>query len=333
MLVNMENLCQEGQRAQVARKILSVLACSKRETDVIGWHRNHSTIGVIFTEIGDSEHGLIKAAILSSLQRALSSSFTVEDIDKIEIAFHFFPEENDREGPSEPGATALYPDLAKWHDSRRTRFVIKRTMDLAGSSIGLVLLAPILLLIGILIKVSSRGPVLIRQPRLGRLGKTFIFYKFRSMYVNTRHDVHREYVKRFIGGEVEGPGGKSEESRACVYKMKDDARITPIGRFLRKTSLDELPQLLNVLRGEMSLVGPRPPIPYEIECYDLWHRGRVLEAKPGITGLWQVKGRSRTTFDEMVRLDIKYIREWSCWLDLRILLETPWAVLSGRGAY
>ncbi len=118
-----------------------------------------------------------------------------------------------------------------------------------------------------------------------------------------------------------------------VYKITNDPRITPLGRFLRKTSLDELPQFINVLKGEMSLVGPRPPIPYELENYDAWHRHRLLGKKPGITGLWQVKGRSKTTFDSMVRLDLQYIREWSLWLDVKLLLQTPLAVLRGKGAY
>jgi lipopolysaccharide/colanic/teichoic acid biosynthesis glycosyltransferase len=115
--------------------------------------------------------------------------------------------------------------------------------------------------------------------------------------------------------------------------MTNDRRITALGNFLRKTSLDELPQFVNVLKGEMSLVGPRPPIPYECEIYDLWHRKRLLEMKPGITGLWQVEGRSRRTFDEMVRLDLRYINEWSLWLDLKIILKTPWVMVSGSGGY
>ncbi len=115
--------------------------------------------------------------------------------------------------------------------------------------------------------------------------------------------------------------------------MTSDQRITPLGRILRKTSLDELPQFFNVLKGEMSLVGPRPPIPYEYEIYDIWHRNRVRTMKPGITGLWQVEGRSRRTFDDMVRLDLKYIGKWSIWLDLKILLKTPWVVVSGNGGY
>ncbi len=117
-----------------------------------------------------------------------------------------------------------------------------------------------------------------------------------------------------------------------VYKLTNDSRITPVGRFLRKTSLDEFPQFFNVLKGDMSLVGPRPPIPYECEKYDVWHKRRILEVKPGITGLWQVKGRSSTTFDDMVRLDLNYVTHWSLLLDLKILFQTPFAVLKGKGA-
>jgi lipopolysaccharide/colanic/teichoic acid biosynthesis glycosyltransferase len=142
--------------------------------------------------------------------------------------------------------------------------------------------------------------------------------------VNSDPAIHKEYIRNLIGNKVGDSG---------AYKIKNDPRVTPIGRFLRKSSLDELPQFINVLKGEMSLVGPRPPIPYEFESYALWHRRRILEAKPGITGLWQVDGRSRTTFDEMVRMDLRYIRNQSFWLDVKILLKTPFAVLSGDGAY
>ena len=147
----------------------------------------------------------------------------------------------------------------------------------------------------------------------------FKLLKFRTMVVNAEQLI--KDLEKY--NEADGP----------LFKMKNDPRVTAMGRFLRKTSLDELPQLLNVLKGDMSLVGPRPPIPYEFECYDLWHRRRVLEAKPGITGLWQVSGRSRTTFDDMVRLDLRYIRNRSLWLDFKIILKTPLAVLSGAGAY
>jgi lipopolysaccharide/colanic/teichoic acid biosynthesis glycosyltransferase len=143
--------------------------------------------------------------------------------------------------------------------------------------------------------------------------------------------IHREYVRKFIAGKAD-PAGVGDNQNV-VYKIQDDPRVTRVGKFLRKTSLDELPQFINVLKGEMSLVGPRPPIPYELEAYQIWHRRRVLEAKPGITGLWQVNGRSRLKFDDMVRLDLQYAKTWSLWLDIKILLQTPRAVLFGAGAY
>jgi lipopolysaccharide/colanic/teichoic acid biosynthesis glycosyltransferase len=151
------------------------------------------------------------------------------------------------------------------------------------------------------------------------------------MSVSTDAGIHKEYVQNFIAGKAQPAGAVKDQK--VVYKITSDPRVTWIGRFMRRTSLDELPQFWNVLNGEMSLVGPRPPIPYEIDAYDIWHRRRLLEAKPGITGLWQVHGRSRTTFDEMVRLDLRYSRTWSPLLDLKILLQTPRAVISGNGAY
>ena len=186
-------------------------------------------------------------------------------------------------------------------------------------------------MIAVLIKLTSKGPILFRQERVGQYGRKFMFLKFRSMYVNNDHAIHREYVKSLIAGSADStdaPGGQRK-----VYKLTNDPRITWIGGFLRKTSLDEIPQFFNVLRGEMSLVGPRPPIAYEVESYDIWHRRRLLGVKPGITGLWQVAGRSRTTFDEMVRLDLQYAKSWSVWMDLRILVQTPRAVVAGDGAY
>jgi lipopolysaccharide/colanic/teichoic acid biosynthesis glycosyltransferase len=165
---------------------------------------------------------------------------------------------------------------------------------------------------------------------VGQYGAPFVFLKFRSMSVDNDCGIHRDYVRALISGRAErkSPSGKSQG----VYKLTRDPRVTRIGALLRRTSLDELPQLYNVLKGEMSLVGPRPAIPYEVEAYELWHRRRVLEAKPGLTGLWQVKGRSRVTFDEMVRLDVRYAVTQSLWLDAKILIGTPRAVILGEGA-
>jgi lipopolysaccharide/colanic/teichoic acid biosynthesis glycosyltransferase len=154
------------------------------------------------------------------------------------------------------------------------------------------------------------------------------------MFTNNDHSVHKEFVQQLIAGKVKpSTNGNGNGNGHGVYKIKADPRVTRIGSFLRRSSLDELPQLINVLRGEMSLVGPRPPVRYEVDAYEIWHRGRLMEAKPGITGLWQVNGRSRVKFDEMVRLDIRYARTWSLWLDIKILVRTPHAVLLGEGAY
>jgi lipopolysaccharide/colanic/teichoic acid biosynthesis glycosyltransferase len=206
-------------------------------------------------------------------------------------------------------------------------------MDILGSSLLIVFLSPVFLTVAFLIKLGSNGPVLFKQERVGLFGKRFMFLKFRSMFVDNDPTIHQDFVKNLIRGEKGQAGSKESTEKKGTYKITKDPRVTPIGLFLRKSSLDELPQFFNVLRGEMSLVGPRPPIPYECENYDIWHRKRVLEMKPGITGYWQVKGRSKTTFDEMVRMDIQYTREWSLWLDIKILLKTPWVVLTGKGAY
>jgi lipopolysaccharide/colanic/teichoic acid biosynthesis glycosyltransferase len=171
---------------------------------------------------------------------------------------------------------------------------------------------------------------LFQQKRIGQLGTPFTFLKFRSMYTNNDSSEHKEYVRQLIAGQAEKKAANG--SGEGVFKLTNDPRITPVGRILRRSSLDELPQLINVLRGEMSLVGPRPPVPYEVEAYATWHRRRLLEAKPGITGLWQVEGRSRVEFDDMVRLDLRYARDCSPLLDLKILLQTPKAVMSGDGA-
>ena len=211
----------------------------------------------------------------------------------------------------------------------------KRVIDIIGSSLMLVIFSPVWLTIALAIKVSSKGPVLFRQRRVGQYGKTFTFLKFRSMHVDNDSSVHREYVTQLIAGQARRnlPNNGGKGNGVGVYKLTNDARVTRLGRFLRRSSLDELPQLLNVLSGEMSLVGPRPAIPYELAAYQIWHRRRVLEVKPGITGLWQVNGRSRIKFDEMVRLDLRYAETWSPWLDIKILLRTPRAVFAGEGAY
>jgi len=202
-------------------------------------------------------------------------------------------------------------------------------MDIVGSLLALTFGLPLFLAVALAVKLTSRGPVVFLQERVGQNGKKFDFLKFRSMYVDSDQTIHQEYTRALI--ENANSAGPSHDGQVH-YKLTADPRVTPVGRFLRKSSLDELPQFVNVLKGEMSLVGPRPPLPYEVECYQVWHRRRLLAAKPGITGLWQVEGRSRVKFDDMVRMDLRYSTSWSIWMDIKILLQTPRAVLSANGA-
>jgi exopolysaccharide biosynthesis polyprenyl glycosylphosphotransferase len=208
------------------------------------------------------------------------------------------------------------------------RFV-KRTSDIVIASIAVALTSPLWLIIALLIKRDSPGPVFFRQERVGMDGRVFLCLKFRTMYSDADDLPHRKIYQKNIEGDKDANAGDSE---APIFgKVPDDPRITSVGKWLRRSSIDELPQLFNVLHGEMSVVGPRPPIPYEVEEYDLGHRKR-LDMKPGITGLWQVSGRSRLTFEEMVRVDLYYIENWSIWLDMKILLLTFPAILRGDGA-
>ncbi len=207
---------------------------------------------------------------------------------------------------------------------------MKRAFDIVFASLMLLVAGPIMLVISLMVKKTSSGPILFVQERLGRDGTPFNFYKFRSMKHNSDDAIHREFAAMFISGDEESCSTTKNGEK--VFKMERDPRITSIGAFLRKTSLDELPQLLNILKGEMTLVGPRPPIAYEIENYQPWHMER-LKAVPGLTGLWQVSGRSSVSFDEMVRLDIRYINEWTLWKDVVIMLKTLPVVLKGTGGY
>jgi lipopolysaccharide/colanic/teichoic acid biosynthesis glycosyltransferase len=211
--------------------------------------------------------------------------------------------------------------------SRQIPMALKKTIDFLGSATALFLFFPVFLAAAVAIKATSKGPVFFRQKRMGMNGKIFHVLKFRSMYMDNDEKKHRQYIEKYIKEQ------KNSAVEPGVFKLNNDSRITPVGNFLRKTSLDELPQLINVVKGEMSIVGPRPPIPYEYDMYDIWHRRRLLTCKPGITGLWQVTGRSRTTFDEMVRLDLMYINEWSLWLDIKIMFMTPRVMVSGKGGY
>jgi len=317
---NGKNLC----------KLVAALSLSTRQTDVAGWYETDRVVGVMFTEICLEERQKIVSTMISRVSEILRDHLSLDQFSRVSFSFHVFPEDWDKDSikPSNP---VFYPDLTRQSDKRRVSGALKRMIDIVGSVVALTALSPVFLIVAVAVKASSRGSVFFRQQRLGQNGQPFIFLKFRSMYVNNDSSIHQEYIKKLISGDAERH--KCDGSDEGVFKLTKDSRITRVGAFLRKTSLDELPQFYNVLKGEMSLVGPRPPIPYEVENYDFWHRRRLLEAKPGITGLWQVSGRSRVTFDEMVRLDLRYARTWSPWMDIKILLQTPLAVLLGEGAH
>lgn len=322
-------------RDSLLHNVCSVLFKSTREIDVKGWYKHDAVLGILFTElagVGESAD-LARSNILQKLRRNLVESTDRKDLERIVVTSHVFPEVGENEEPGLPDSN-LYPDLlSKKRPVKRFSLFLKRFFDLVVSFLLLVLLLPLLLTISFLVKATSRGPVFFKQKRVGHFGRTFTFLKFRSMYTDTDSEIHRQYIEQFIGQNKPNTADPASGNGNGVYKITNDPRVTAVGRFLRKTSLDELPQLINVFRGEMSLVGPRPPIPYECERYDIWHRRRLLEIKPGLTGLWQVTGRSSTSFDEMVRLDLKYALEWSLWLDFKILLQTPWVVVTGKGAY
>jgi lipopolysaccharide/colanic/teichoic acid biosynthesis glycosyltransferase len=262
----------------------------------------------------------------------LQDSLGTKGAARIVITTHIFPESWNQNGTERPADLKLYPDLSEKRSKKRLPIVVKRGIDVLGSAFLLLILSPILAAIALAIKLTSKGPVIFEQERLGQFGTKFKCLKFRTMYKDNDPRIHREYVQDFIAGQTQQLSN-SDNNEPVVYKLTNDPRVTPVGRFLRKTSLDEFPQFFNVLRGEMSLVGPRPPVFYEFELYDYWHRRRVFELKPGVTGLWQVNGRSRTCFDDMVRLDLRYSQTWSLWLDLKILLATPLAVVAGNGAH
>ena len=209
--------------------------------------------------------------------------------------------------------------LQAWRLTVRFSYVMKRAIDVFGSLVGMVLLSPVFLGIALAVKLTSPGPVIFAQVRVGRYGRHFRFYKFRSMYVDAE-----ERKKELLA--------KNESKDGVIFKMKDDPRITKVGKFLRHTSLDELPQLWNVFIGDMSLVGPRPPVPKEVQEYTLDDRKR-LDVIPGITCLWQIRGRSEIPFHEQVRLDKEYIMAPSIWTDIKILLKTIPAIIGGKGAY
>jgi len=324
LLLELRILLRDGQqwRRSLVKNVIQSLQSCARQTDMIGWYKHNTVIGVIFTELRQEEPSI--GTILERVNTALQARLTPEQIDAVTLSIHLYPHQ---EAGSSDAAThvKLYPDRTR----KKLTSLMKRIVDVLGSSSLLVLLSPVFICIGVAIKLTSPGPILFQQTRVGQFGQPFKFLKFRSMYTNADPRVHEQYIKEFILQSKNGSGAPDGLKQDGLFKLSKDSRITPLGHYLRRSSLDELPQLLNVLMGTMSLVGPRPPIPYEVKDYDLWYRRRVFEAKPGITGLWQVQGRSRITFEDMVRLDLHYIDTWSLWTDFKLLLQTPLAVFKG----
>jgi lipopolysaccharide/colanic/teichoic acid biosynthesis glycosyltransferase len=315
LLISLGDRSTEATRREVAEAVTA----ARWDTDIVGWFEQDRVIGLI-RPLAHVERAEAAAALAATVQRELLRAIRPEGPATCSIRLEVY---------SAQAQAAARPSRTSWQKTNAAaREVSKRALDVAGSLSLLCLLSPVFLAVCGLIKLTSKGPVLFRQVRVGQENRPFTMFKFRTMHVNADPAIHQQYVTQFIQS-----GGRTEGAADKVFKIVDDPRVTPLGHFLRRASLDELPQFLNVLRGEMSLVGPRPPLPYEVERYKAWHLRRLSEAKPGITGLWQVTGRSRTTFDEMVRLDLQYAKSHSFWTDIKILLATPRAMVSGNGAH
>lgn len=322
MLLGSEDFHEQSGRALVRSLSAAISSCT-RETDVLGWYEQGQTLGLLLTEVGQTSESTLNA-VLQKVSVAVRRAVNADQYRSINIRFRSFPQHSTNDFDDDE--RMLYPDITRKQPRSWANF-FKRALDILGSLFALVAFLPFFAVIPLLVKMTSKGPVLFCQTRVGQFGREFKFYKFRSMHVSSDPRLHEEYVTKLIAGHKDVGQGNG------AYKLTNDPRVTPIGRMLRKTSLDELPQFINVLLNDMSLVGPRPPLPYEYKRYRPWHKRRVLELKPGITGIWQIEGRSRTTFDEMVRLDLKYYYERSLWLDLKLLIQTPVAMFSGNGAY
>jgi exopolysaccharide biosynthesis polyprenyl glycosylphosphotransferase len=301
-------------------EILSIVRSKTRATDICGF-ANDKTIGVL---LPNTDEKGAKEICEKLVQESKNSpfSFTVSTYPD-----HIF-ESLAKNGCVRPDTFPFA--LEDTTGASWIELALKRGMDIVGAIVGLLIFMPVMLMTALAIKATSPGPIIFRQARLGKQGVPFTFYKFRSMHMNMDDQIHREYIRDFIQGDHAKVNQGDEKEP--FFKIKSDPRITKVGKFIRKTSIDELPQFFNVLKGEMSLVGPRPPLAYEAEKYQAWHLRRILEMKPGITGLWQVEGRSKTDWDDTVRLDIQYIQNWSLLFDLKLMVRTVIAVIRGRGA-
>jgi lipopolysaccharide/colanic/teichoic acid biosynthesis glycosyltransferase len=302
--------------------VVDALADRRHDTDVIGWYEQGAVIGLI-RSLADQDPGEAAASLAASVRRQLVIGLNQSGSEGCSLRLEVYSPRRE----AIPAVLREPEDLSQ-KSRKHLRRCAKRLLDIAGSIALVAVLSPLFLLIAALVKATSRGPVFFRQQRIGTGGRPFMMLKFRTMRLGADESIHKQYVTQFIqsgAGAAAADGG--------VFKIVNDPRVTALGRLLRRSSLDELPQFFNVLKGEMSLVGPRPPLAYEVENYKRWHRRRLFEAKPGITGLWQVTGRSQTTFEDMVRLDLRYARSHSVWTDIKILAATPRAVVIGKGAH
>jgi len=306
--------------------VVDSVAAVSRPTDVLGWLEQGSVIGLILKH-GNAIDAAVTRELEAKVRLALSERMDVATMARCSMRLLLHCGVSTACTQADFGADPFERMACRQKVRRIVRAVTKRGLDITGSLALLALLSPVFLIVAALVKLTSSGPVIFRQARVGRSARLFTMLKFRTMRIDADDAIHQQYVTQFITASHQ-----HSRSSDAVYKIVNDPRLTPIGRFLRKTSLDELPQFWNVLTGDMSLVGPRPPVPYEVNHYKPWHRRRVLEVKPGVTGLWQVTGRSRTTFEDMVRLDLRYARTCSLWNDIKILLATPRAVVTGKGA-
>jgi lipopolysaccharide/colanic/teichoic acid biosynthesis glycosyltransferase len=310
-----------AREPQCIDRLVEALHGCKRETDVIG-HVGDDSIALLCPDTGEPGVQCLLAKLADR-----TGPLPIEH-DTATFPHDLF--ESLDHGSELPPAFA--PFLVEPTTRHNGSYPGKRALDIAGALFALMLLWPVMLLVALAVRLDSAGPVLFRQYRLGKDARLFAFYKFRSMVHGGNDELHRAHVRRLIADQAAAARQAAASGADAPYKLRADPRVTRIGRFIRKTSLDELPQFFNVLRGDMSLVGPRPPLGYETAHYQSWHLRRILTVKPGITGLWQVDGRSRVSFDEMVRMDLRYIRDCSLALDLQLLMKTVVVVLRCDGA-
>jgi lipopolysaccharide/colanic/teichoic acid biosynthesis glycosyltransferase len=286
-------------------EMFSALSRCIRDTDILGWYVSNAIIGILFTEVSARERCAMPAAQVVRAMEVLRETAVLNQISRVAISCQSYPDSSQCGACTKQQFAVFYPDIWAQRQHQRIALIAKRIIDITASFVALVVLGPVFALIALLIRFSSAGPVIHRQERIGQFGRTFNLLSFRSTRVEPkpgRRDPKKHFVERKDFTEESG-----------------DSSVIPTGGFLHRYHFDELPQLINVLRGDMSLVGPRPPRRYEFQETQFWHRHRVIMTKPGITGLCQIQRHREMPFDEIVRLDLEYSRNWSIWLDLRIL--------------